>query len=114
MAKKKKIDRFGAIVMAVQALIFIAIAVLAVMNLDSKDLLVEFRYNFIKFFVGKVEWYWRIFPAVASLLFTSVNFYIWRLDHKTINSSVINLYLCMSLIPQLILLVVTLSMRVAF
>ena len=83
-------------------------------ELDLKDLLVEFRYNFIKFFVGKVEWYWRIFPAVASLLFTSVNFYIWRLDHKTINSSVINLYLCMSLIPQVILLVVTLSMRVAF
>ncbi|MBP7017961.1 hypothetical protein KBB17_00470 [Candidatus Saccharibacteria bacterium] len=114
MVKKKKIDRFGVIILSIQVLIFIMIAVIAVMNLDSKDLLVEFRYNFIKFFVDKVEWYWRLFPAIASLLFLSANIYLWRLELKIIKKATLNLYLSLSIIPQIFLLVITLSMQAAF
>ncbi len=113
MSKKEPVDRISLGIVATQFLLFISILIPTVLQVERQELLVEFRYNFIKNYVEKVEWYWLYLPALIALCIIIVNLLIVKYMSSNIDKMIIRTYLVTSLVALLILVIVTLSMQSA-
>ena len=113
MAKKKPRDIANLSILATQIALFIAILVPTLLRVENQQLLVEFRYNFIKNYVEKVEWYWLYLPSLIALSIVVINIFIINYAGGSVDKVIIRTYLISSLVALIFLTVVTYSMQSA-
>ncbi len=113
MAKKKSRDIINLSLLTTQAVLFVAIVVPTLLRVENQQLKIEFRYNFLKNYVEKVEWYWLYLPALIALSIVIINILIVNYAGASIDKVIIRTYLASSLVALIFLTVVTYSMQSA-
>ncbi len=113
MAKKKPRDIINLSLLTTQVVLFLAIVVPTLLRVENQQLKIEFRYNFLKNYVEKVEWYWLYLPALIALSIVIINILIVNYAGANIDKVIIRTYLASSLVALIFLTVVTYSMQSA-